>query len=199
MGELLVLASASPTRARLLREAGVAFEIDPAALDEGAVKRRFREAGGNALDCALALAEAKAALVALRHPGAHVLGADQILVAGAEWFDKPAGVAAARAQLQTLVGRTHGLATASCIVRDGARVWQATAEPRLTMRPFGAGFIDSYLAAEGEAVLGMPGAYRLEGRGAQLFSAVEGDHFAIQGLPLLALLGFLRAARLLPA
>ena len=76
--------------------------------------------------------------------------------------------------------------------RDGARIWQHVARPRLTMRDFSEDFLDAYLAAEGEAVLASVGAYRLEGLGVQLFWPVEGEHSAILGLPLLPLLGFLR-------
>jgi septum formation protein len=60
------------------------------------------------------------------------------------------------------------------------------------MRRFGEAFLAAYIKAEGNAVLGSVGVYRLEGRGVQLFSRIEGDHFAIFGLPLLELLQFLR-------
>jgi septum formation protein len=199
MTAALILASASTARARLLREAGVAFTVDPADLDEGAVKRVQRRAGAGALDCAMALAIAKAQAVSGRHPGALVIGADQILALGDEWFDKPADLRAAAQQLAALRGKTHRLATAVCIGRDGAVLWQAASQPLLTMREFGDAFRDAYLAAEGEAVLSSVGSYRLEGRGVQLFAAIEGDHFAIQGLPLIELLGYLRVAGAIPA
>lgn len=69
--------------------------------------------------------------------------------------------------------------------------------PKLTMRCFGEAFLAGYIAAEGETILGSVGAYRLEGRGVQLFERTEGDHFAILGLPLLELLEFLRGQGLL--
>jgi septum formation protein len=82
--------------------------------------------------------------------------------------------------------------TALVCWRNGARIWQHLARPRLVMREFSEPFLDAYLAIEGEAVLGSVGAYRLEGPGVQLFDRVEGEHSAILGLPLLPLLGFLR-------
>jgi septum formation protein len=188
----LVLASASPTRARLLEAAGLKPTIEPADLDEAALKASFKAAGRDAGDCALALAEAKAQRIASRMPGALVLGADQLLVCDGEWFDKPPDRAAARVQLAALRGKRHVLPTAAVLVRNGAAIWQVLEEPALTMRPFSDAFLDDYLAAAGDAALGSVGGYQLEGRGAQLMSAIEGDHFAILGLPLLPLLEVLR-------
>jgi septum formation protein len=193
MSRGLVLASASAARARLLREAGVEFTIDPADIDEGAVKSARRREGASALECAAALAVAKAQAVTGRHPDTLVIGADQILALDGEWFDKPADLTAAGQQLAVLRGRTHVLATSVCVCRGGSVQWRAVSAPRLTMRDFGDQFLDAYLAAEGEVVLSSVGGYRLEGRGAQLFAAIDGDHFAIQGLPLIELLGYLRS------
>jgi len=188
----LVLASASAVRARLLAAAGVDFRIEPAEIDEAAVKRAFRTDRREASDCALALAEAKAQWVSRLNQQTLVIGADQILVCDGAWFDKPADLGAARAQLQALRGHAHLLATAACAVRSGERVWHHASSPELTMRQFGDAFLDDYLAAEGDAVLGSVGAYRLEAKGVQLFDRIDGDHFAILGLPLVELLGFLR-------
>jgi septum formation protein len=188
----IILASASTARAVLLRDAGIEFIIDPADIDEAAIKRRHQSAGRDAEACALALAEAKAIAVADRHPEALVIGADQLLVAGGAWFDKPRDLAEAEDQLRRLRGRDHVLVTAVCICRGEAKLWQAIATPRLTMRRFGDAFLASYINTEGKAVLGSVGAYRIEGRGVQLFARIEGDHFAILGLPLVELLEFLR-------
>ena len=192
MPERLILASASSARAALLRAAGIEFAIEPAAIDEARIKRLARAIGDRAIVCALAVAVEKARAVCARHPDALVIGADQILVLGDEWLDKPADLAEARAQLLSLRGRKHALATAACVISGGAVLWQAMSEPELSVREFSGAFLDSYVAAEGETLLGSVGAYRLEGRGVQLFSGIAGDHFAVLGLPLLELLGFLR-------
>jgi septum formation protein len=192
MTEDLVLASASTVRARLLAAAGIDFRIEPAELDEGLLKQACRAEGRDATDCALFLAEAKAAQVGKRRAQAVVIGADQILVCGEAWFDKPADLGQARTQLELLRGRTHKLVTAVCAVQDGCRLWYAVSSPRLTMRHLTDAFLDDYILAEGTDILGSVGAYRLEGRGVHLFEQVEGDYFAILGLPLIELLGFLR-------
>jgi septum formation protein len=193
----LILASASVVRARLLAAAGVEFRIEPAGIDEASVKRVYRVDRRTPVDCALALAEAKAQSVSRWYRSALIIGADQILVCGGEWFDKPADLGAARAQLKALRGHTHLLATAVCVVRGGERVWHHICAPELTMRDFSDAFLDGYLAAEADMVLASVGAYRLEARGVQLFDDIQGDHFAILGLPLIELLGFLRERRAL--
>src|SRR5205807_1751846 len=112
-----------------------------------------------------------------------VIGADQILVFGGRWFDKPRDIAEARVQLRDLRGRTHVLETAVCIVQGERCLWQHIARPALTMRRFSNAFLEDYAAAEGESLLGSVGCYRFEARGVQLFETVEGEYFAILGLP----------------
>ena len=188
----LILASASRSRANLLRAAGVAFEAIPAHIDEESVKINVKAKGATAAQCAETLAEFKAVHVSEQHPAALVIGADQMLECEGTWFDKPADLAHARRHLATLRGKTHVLPTAVTVALGGACVWRHVALPRLTMRGFSDSFIEGYLRAAGDDVLTSVGAYQLEGPGAQLFSNIEGDFFTILGLPLLELLGFLR-------
>ncbi len=156
------------------------------------MKQSARARNAGAGDTALDLARRKAGTV--YHPGAVVIGCDQLLVCGADWYDKPPDLPAARRQLQALRGRTHMLETACVAICDGREIFSHIVRPRLTMRAFSDAFLDAYLAAEGEAILGCVGGYRLEGLGIHLFDTIEGDHSAILGLPMLPLLGFLRAS-----
>jgi len=186
----LVLASQSAARAALLAAAGLRFEARPARVDEAAIKQACRAEGLDAADAALTLAGLKAERI--RDPDAMVVGADQLLVCGETWFDKPDGIDGARAHLRALRGQTHRLVTAVVCLRGGQEVWRHVAEPRLRMRGFSDAFLEDYLAVEGDAVLACVGAYRLEGMGMHLFDSVQGEHAAILGLPMLPLLGFLR-------
>jgi septum formation protein len=188
----LILASASPARAAMLAAAGVRGEQRPAAIDEADMKEALYADGVAPGDAALALAELKARRIASRAPGSLVLGADQILTCEGQWFDKPRDLAEARAQLAALAGRRHELWTAAIVIRDDARLWHEIAQARLWLRPCSDAFLDAYLDAVGDLALGSVGAYQVEGLGAQLFARIEGDRFAILGLPLIGLLECLR-------
>lgn len=188
----LILASQSRFRAGLLAAAGVAVETMAAHVDEAEIKQGARAEGASAEDTALLLASLKAERIARRHPEALVIGADQMLVCEGTWFDKPPDMAAARTQLLALRGRPHTLVTAVLCQRGGQRLWQHIAKPKLVMRHFSETFLDQYLALEGEVLTTTVGAYRVEGPGLQLFDRIEGEHSEIVGLPMLALLGFLR-------
>lgn len=195
----LILASTSATRAAMLREAGVGVETEAPHVDEAAFKAAGRSAGNSAADVAMELARAKALAVSARYPAALVIGADQMLDCGGEWLDKPRDPGGATEQLRRLAGRAHTLETGAACALDGEIAWSHGTRATLVMRPLSDTFIADYLKREGPAALGSVGAYRLEGRGAQLFDRVEGDFFSILGLPLLALLKFLRQAGVLPS
>jgi len=197
MRAAIILASASPARAQILRAAGVEAEIQPARLDEAAIKAALVAACAPPRDVADKLAEMKALRISARNPGRLVLGADQVLVHDGWLYDKPADLDAARVQLRALRGRSHQLLSAAVIALDGTVVWRHVGQAELVMRPFSDAFLNTYLIRMGAAVTGTVGCYRLEGLGSQLFSSVDGDYFTILGLPLLEVLGYLRAQEVL--
>lgn len=199
VGNRIVLASASRTRAVMLTQAGVEFDVSPARVDEAAAKASFMAGGVPPGDVAVRLAELKAAQVSARSPGRLVLGADQVMVCEGRLYDKPADRLAAAQQLAALRGRWHEQISAACIVRDGERLWHHVERARLHVRPFSDEFLADYLDAAGPGILNGPGAYQLEGVGAQLFSRIEGDFFTVLGLPLLPVLDYLRTQGALAA
>ena len=193
----LVLASKSAVRHALLRDAGIPVEVAPADIDERAIEQRADTS--DAGDIAALLAREKARAIATRLPGRLVLGADQTLALGARRFSKPRDLAAASDQLKALRGRTHELHTAIALLREGAVVFEHREVARLTMRAFSDAFLAGYLEVMGSAVTTSVGGYQLEKSGIQLFERIEGDHFVILGLPLLALLQCLRQSGCLAA
>ena len=176
----------------MLRAAGIAFTVDVAAIDDTSILESLQAEQVKPRDAADLLAEMKALKVSAKHPGALVIGADQILSLGPKFFSKPADISAARKQLQDLRGHPHHLTSAAVVARDGAAIWREVREAKLTMRNFSDAFLDDYLAKAGPGVLTSVGAYQIEGLGVQLFSRIDGDHFTILGLPLLPLLDMLR-------
>jgi len=194
----VVLASASRSRATMLAAAGVAFAAAPAGVDEDEVKRALRAEGASAMNVAETLAELKAQQVSRRHPGALVIGGDQVLECNDVLFDKPPDRDHARGHLLALRARNHTLHASVCVVRDGAYLWHANDSAELAMRDLSDAYIDAYLATIGDDALLSVGAYQIEGVGAQLFTRVRGDFFTVLGMPLLPLLEFLRGQDVLP-
>lgn len=190
--ERLILASRSAARRALLTQAGVAYAAEDAGVDEEAIKA----ASGHLSPAELAveLAAAKALAVSRRDPGAWVLGADQTLEFEGGLISKAGTLAEARARLAAMRGRAHSLHSGLALAKDGAVVWSGVETAVMRMRAFSDDFLDAYLAAEGDVLLTVVGSYRLEGLGAQLFEAVEGDYFTVLGLPLWPVLTELRRA-----
>lgn len=194
----VILASKSAARRAVLDGAAVPYDVLVAGVDEDAVKTGLLAEGATPRDIADALAELKALRVS-RGRSDFVIGADQTLDLDGQLYDKAEDIGAARERLKILRGKTHKLHSAVVVAKDGAPIWREVVTARLTMRDFSDDFLESYLRAEGDASLGSVGCYRLEGPGAQLFSRIEGDYFAILGLPLMGLLDLLRRHGELPA
>lgn len=197
---MIVLASQSTSRRALLGAAQVPFEALSPGVDEDAAKEALRADGLDARALADALAELKALKVSRRVPGALVLGCDQTLsLDDGTMIDKAVDRADATRILKLLSGRIHHLHSAAVIVLNGEPIWRHVERVRMTVRPLSEAFIADYLDREWDECRWCVGNYRIEGPGAQLFAKVEGSQFAIQGLPLLPLLDFLRVRGVLPS
>lgn len=190
----LVLASASPVRAQLLKSVGLEFSVAPSSINETDIKRTL--ANKPPRQIAAALAQAKATNVSVNYPDALTIGADQLCVMQADnpvtadqrhtIFSKPDTTDNACAQLQRLSGNTHRQISAVCIVRGQGEVWEAVDIARLTMRYLTEIEIAAYVNAD--QPLQSCGAYKYEGLGKHLFAEVKGEASTIQGLPLVLLL-----------
>jgi septum formation protein len=196
-GEKLILASKSAARRAMLDNAGVAFEIRVANVDEEAIKAVSGDLDAAAL--AVRLAEAKALAVSRKDESAWVLGSDQTLAFDGGLVSKAKSLDAARERLKSMRSRSHQLHSGAALAIKGQVVWSGVDTVQMRMRDFSDDFLDAYIAAEGEALLSCVGSYRLEGLGSQLFEAVEGDYFTVLGLPLWPVLAELRRAGIIVA
>lgn len=186
---MILLASGSATRLKLLENAGVDVVAQPARVDESAIKASM--AGEAPRDIADALAQAKAIKVSAKRPDAMTLGCDQILHFGGKVYSKAASREALITQINSLSGNSHELVSAAVICEEGRPVWRAISTAKLNMRTLSQEFVEDYVMRNWEAVQGSIGGYLIEGEGPRLFTRIEGDHFAILGLPLLEILSYL--------
>lgn len=187
----VTLASKSSARQMILKNAGVAFEAVSPGVDEDAAKAGLLADDVPPRDIADALAEMKAVKISTKRPGL-VIGADQTLDLKGRLIDKVDTLDEARARLLELRGQVHKLHSAVVVARDGQPIWRIVESAKLSVRPFSEAWLDQYIERRGESLLWSVGCYELESEGVQLFDQVDGDYFAILGLPLIGLLDFLR-------
>ena len=188
---MIVLASGSASRAAMLEAAGVSFSVQPAAINERAIEAGMVSSPPG--EVALTLARAKALVVSKVASDQWVLGSDSLVEVAGRRFDKPRGRDEAAAHLAFFSGKTMALHSAAALARNGHTYWDHADVARLKVRHLSEAFIADYLAAEWPAVSACVGVFRIEGRGVQLFESIEGSQFTVLGMPLLPVLGALRA------
>jgi nucleoside triphosphate pyrophosphatase len=173
---VLILASASPRRQELLREAGIAFEVWPAHIAE---QRRPGEAP---VEYACRLAREKAAAVAQRFPDRYVLGADTIVVVDNRVLEKPLDFDDAVRMLQLLSGRGHQVTTAVSLVIPGHQSQTRSSTTQVYFREITDKEILTY-ASSGEP-MDKAGAYAIQGGAAPWVERIQGEYSTVVGLPL---------------
>jgi septum formation protein len=186
---MLVLASASPRRQELLRNAGIKFTVQPADIDESPI------AGETARDCAERLAREKALAVFQTRPQDSVLGADTIVTIDGLILGKPCDHADAMRMLRMLSGRTHEVITGVCLVTpdgEGSGVKSGSELTRVTMCDISEDEIRDYVAT-GEP-MDKAGAYAIQGIASRWIPRIEGDYSNVVGLPVALVYSMLKRA-----
>ena len=184
----LILASKSAARRALLDQAGIAYECEPAAIDEAAIRDAAQSEGASPDDIAVLLAEMKGERIAAKHSDAMIISSDQLLVCDGILYGKPKTFEQAHQQIAALSGKRHQLITAVMLFDNGRRIWHHIARPEITFHQLDDNAISDYLRHFGENAFHSPGSYFLEGPGIHLFADIFGDYYAILGLPMMALL-----------
>ena len=171
----VILASQSPRRRELLNLVGIAHEVQPADIDESYV------GGERPREHAERLAREKTAVIAEREPDALIIGSDTIVVVDGDVLGKPVDELDAVRMLARLAGRSHVVITAVAVAWRG-ETRSSVEEVGVTFHPMTRSEIDAYIAT-GEP-MDKAGAYGIQGYGATIVSRVDGDYFAVMGLPL---------------
>jgi septum formation protein len=178
----VVLASSSPRRHDLLDLIGIEHEVIPANVDESV---RGRESPAMHAE---RLAREKAGVIAGREPQSVAIGADTIVLIDGKILGKPANSVDAGSMLRLLSGRVHTVVTAVAVAR-GKKIVSGVEKVSVTFRELSDDEIDAYIAT-GEP-MDKAGAYGIQGFGATIVERIEGDYFAVMGLPLVRLVSLL--------
>lgn len=193
----LILASKSPFRATMLKNAGLVFDAITARIDERAVEAPLAKTNMPLADIAEILAVAKAEEVSSRFSDHIIIGSDQVMEFDGKQLHKPSTMEEARRRLLALSGKKHELHSAVVLIENGELLWSHVETTSIWFRKLTPEFVGHHLADVGEIALSSVGAYQIEGHGIQLIEKIEGDFFSIIGMPLLPLLKELRNMKIL--
>ena len=191
----ILLASKSPTRAKLLKNAGIPFQAVSHGVDEEEIKMSMLS--NKPKEVAIKLSELKALKVSASNPNLFVIGSDQVLDHKGKLFSKALDKKEAEEQLQTLSGQEHTLITSTIVAKNNSVVWRYLNESKMKMRDLSDQVITKYISEVEEETLNIVGVYAIEKEGIKLFESISGDVFSIQGLSMLPLVQFLSDNKIL--
>ena len=184
----ILLASKSPTRAKLLENAGIEFQAADHGVDEEEVKLAMLS--HKPKEVAVKLSELKALKVSSSNPDTLVIGSDQVLDLNGKLFSKAIDKKSAIEQLTSLSGQEHLLITSTVIAKNNTIIWRHLDESKMKMREMDEKTITQYISEVGEEIFNIVGVYAIEREGIKLFKSISGDVFSIQGLSMLPLMQF---------
>ena len=188
----IVLASKSAIRKKILEINNISFNVEPANIDEDLIKESLTSKGASPEIISKNLAELKANKISLKKNGKLVLGADSVIDLNGEIISKPINRDEALKILKKLNGKKHFLISSVCISKNGFMIWNYTDKAELTMKKMSNEELKLYLNQINDQDLYAYNVYQIEGKGKELFSAINGDKDTIMGLPIKKLKEYLK-------
>jgi septum formation protein len=188
----IILASKSKVRKKILAENGINCIVEPANIDEEAIKLNMLNQKASPEIISKSLAELKANTISIKKNEEIVLGADSIIDLNGEIISKPSNRKEALEILKKLNGKKHYLISSACISKNGSMIWHHTDKAELTMKKMSLEELSSYLKKIKDEALYAYNVYQIEGEGKNLFLKIEGDKNTIMGLPIKEIKNYLK-------
>ena len=192
----LILASKSGVRREILERNNFNCEVVGSGVDEDQVKDSLLAVGADLTLISKNLAELKSTKVSLKYPDQLVLGEDSVISLNNELINKPSSRTEALSILKKLNGSKHYLITSVCISKNGSMIWNFTDQSELIMKNLTDKELDNYLKKIKTETLLAYGVYQIEAGGLELFSEVKGDRDSIMGLPIKAVIAYIKSISL---
>ena len=188
----IILASKSKVRKKILNENGINCTVEPANIDEEAVKLNMLKQKASPEIISKNLAELKANKISIKKNEEIVLGADSVIDLNGEIISKPSNRKEALEILKKLNGKKHYLISSACMSKNGSMIWHHTDKAALTMKKMSLEELSSYLKKIKDEALYAYNVYQIEGEGKNLILKIEGDKNTIMGLPITEIKNYLK-------
>ena len=188
----IILASKSKVRKKILAENGINCTVEPANIDEEAIKLNMLKQKASPEIISKNLAELKANKISIKKNEEIVLGADSVIDLNGEIISKPSSRKEALEILKKLNGKKHYLISSACMSKNGSMIWHHTDKAALTMKKMSLEELSSYLKKIKDEALYAYNVYQIEGEGKNLFLKIEGDKNTIMGLPIKEIKNYLK-------
>ena len=188
----IILASKSKVRKKILAENGINCTVEPANIDEEAIKLNMLKQKASPEIISKNLAELKANKISIKKNEEIVLGADSVIDLNGEIISKPSSRKEALEILKKLNGKKHYSISSACMSKNGSMIWHHTDKAALTMKKMSLEELSSYLKKIKDEALYAYNVYQIEGEGKNLFLKIEGDKNTIMGLPITEIKNYLK-------